>query len=230
MSRLVISLVRGSVRTAYGAARHPISTASSAVGLATEAVRLGVGVVQGRVPGSATGPEPTRTPDQEASAPEPAVPTSTPAQDPARPAERRPPTSRDVDPAAAGAVAAPDAPTGAPVEPVTDAPGEPQSSGPVRIPSPEEIAVRAAGPMPGEPGEAFATEPKVASRDVEHGGSATADREAVDGFLEEMDAGEPESPIEAIGSTTGTPEPGEEASLLAESETLQRAAERNPED
>ncbi|WP_445257232.1 hypothetical protein [Nocardioides aurantiacus] len=204
MSTLVVSLVRGSVRTAYGAARHPIATASQAVGLATGAVRLGMGVVQGRIPG---------TPPEQRPAPSgPAAPA------PAAPA------------AASPAPAAPAAPEAAPLEPVVDAPGEPTATGPVRIPTPDEVAVRAAGPMPGAPGEAFATEPKVASRDAEHGGSAAADREAVDGFLEEIDAGEPESPIEAIGTTTGTPDPGEEAALLAEAATLQRAAERNPTD
>ena len=121
-------------------------------------------------------------------------------------------------------------PTGAPVEPVTKAPGEPEPSGPVRIPSPDEVAVRAAGPMPGQPGEAFSTEPKVASREAEHGGSAAGDQEAVDGFLDDMAAGEPESPIDAIGTTTGSSDPGEEAALLSESETMQRAAERNPDE
>ncbi|ROR90095.1 hypothetical protein [Nocardioides aurantiacus] len=221
MSTLVVSLVRGTVRTAYGAARHPIATASQAVGLATDAVRLGVGVVHGRIPGSPPEQRPSTVPG-----PGPGT-----AHDPARAAESRPTTAREAAPAAQAAPAAPSAssaPTGAPLEPVTDAPGEPEGSGPTRIPTPDEIAVRAAGPMPGAPGEAFSTEPKVASREVEHGGSATGDREAVDGFLEDMAAGEPESPVDAIGSTTGTPEPGAEASVLSEAETLQRGAERNP--
>ena len=141
---------------------------------------------------------------------------------------RPPPRPRDAPVAPADPAAGSPTPAAPPLEPVVDAPGEPTATGPVRIPTPDEVAVRAAGPMPGAPGEAFTTEPKVASRDAEHGGSASADREAVDGFLEELDAGEPESPIEAIGSTTGTPDPGEEAAVLAEAETLQRAAERNP--
>lgn len=190
MSSLVGTLVRGTISTAYGAARHPVSTATQAVGLAHSAVRLGLGVVHGRIPGG----EPASTPRP-------------PAQRPEQP-----------QPAAPGG-SEPSASTAA-------APSRLEDGTP--IPTPAEVAVRATGPLPGAPGEAFATEPKVAGRDVAHGGSATGDREAVEGFLEDMEAGEPESPIDAIGSTTGTPEPGEEAAVLSEAETLQRGAERNP--
>ena len=215
MSSLVGTLVRGTISTAYGAARHPIATATQAVGLARSAVELGIGVAHGRIPGSPQPGSPQPVSEQPVSERSSSQQPSSSVQ----PASAPPTTERS------GA-----APTGAPLEPVTEAPGEPQGSIPPRIPTPDEVAVRAAGPMPGAPGESFATEPKVASREVEHGGSATGDREAVDGFLEEMEAGEPESPIDAIGSTTVDLEPGEQAALLSEAATMRRAAERDPED
>lgn len=119
-----------------------------------------------------------------------------------------------------------------------DGPAEPQVV-PKPVPDfddlPEPIVIQGEG----EPGEAFHTEPKAASRDSEHGGPA-GDREEVEGYVEEIPEDlapttTEESPVWT--SESSDPVLSEEAGLddpiakavLSEAEILRKAAETHKE-
>jgi hypothetical protein len=196
ITRTVGTLAHGAVSTAFSAARHPIGTASLAVGMVKGTAEAGVSLVRGVV-----GSPEVQVPAQRAETTEAATPG----------------TDRGT---------------------AENGPVEPEVV-PRRVPEidelPEPVVIEAGD----EPGEAFHTEPKAASRASAHGGPA-GDREEIEGYAEEvLDVTEPpavdEGPVWT--SETGDPALGSEAGLdqgtakavLSEAEMLQKAAEINKE-
>ncbi len=143
------------------------------------------------------------------------------------------PSSSGVPRQRAASDAGPEAPAEAPAARERDLPGPDVVARAVPDPDdlPEPIVIEA---LPeGEVGEAFHTEPKAASRDSEHGGTA-GDREEADGYLEEIPYEDEDTPVwtsETPASGTGEDSVLDEAAVHAvrsESEMLRQAAERDP--
>lgn len=200
--------------TAVHTVRHPISAAAYATGLA----RGLVGVLHGghdghgdtaSGAGAETGPRP--------------VPTQRAAE--------------------------PQAPTASPETQTVAAPPKPQRV-PKPVPEidelPEPIVIE---PEDEDPGEAFTTEPKAVSRESAHGGRAATDAEVdawVDGATERGSEVDIETPVGTTGAGVGhnpdtaeagleqrgtqpVLDPGTAKAILKETETLRKAAEREPE-
>ncbi len=151
------SLAQEAVVTAVNVARHPIGSASLAVGFAKGLAEAGVGLVRGVQTGET--PHARPAPEQ-ASVPAQAAPATTPepvAEDP-----------RDDLPGPDLAHFEPPRPEDLPEPIVIEADDHPT-------------------PGNGESGEPFHHEPKVASRDVEHGDGGT-DFEQAEGFVDEIPA------------------------------------------
>ena len=137
------SLAQEAVVTAVNVARHPIGTASLAVGFAKGLAGAGVDLVRGVQPGQTTDVRPA---PEQASVPEQAAPAEKPepvADDP-----------RDELPGPDLAHFEPPRPDDLPEPIVIEADDNPS-------------------PGNGESGEPFHHEPKVADRDVEHGDGGT---------------------------------------------------------
>jgi hypothetical protein len=151
------ALAQEAVTTAVNVAKHPIGSASLAVGVAKGLAGSGIDLVRG-----------TRSDTPHATAPTPegtlsVVPEqTTPAETP-EPAE----DPRDALPG----------PDLAEFEPPR----------PEDLPEPVVIEADDTAPGNGESGEPFHHEPKVADRDVAHGGPGT-DFEEADGFADEIPA------------------------------------------
>ncbi len=92
---------------------------------------------------------------------------------------------------------------------------------------PEPVVIVADDAPAPEPGEVVHHEPKAAGRVSEHEGRP-GDREEVEGYLEEVEDTDPaggdlQQPAAPLA------DPSTVAAVISESETLRRAAERNPE-
>jgi hypothetical protein len=161
------TLAQGAVSTAVSVARHPIGSASLAVGLVKGVAEAGIDLVRS----TAAEPEAPQSEAPQSEAPQPETPQ------PETPQPQTPETPVAQAPAAA---------------PERDLPGpdlvafEPPD--PADLPEP--IVIEALD----EPGEAFHTEPKAASRDSDHGGQP-GDREEAEGYLEEIPDVADETPV-----------------------------------
>ncbi len=151
------TLAQGAVSTGISVVKHPISSASLAVGLAKGVAEAGIDLVRGGAPEAS----PAAT-----TAPETAEKTST-------------------DESAFETPEAPESPT----DPRDDLPGPDlaQFDPPRPDDLPEPVVIEAEPVLD----EAFHTEPKAASRDSAHGGSA-GDREEAEGYVEEIPTDESE--------------------------------------
>ena len=90
---------------------------------------------------------------------------------------------------------------------------------------PEPIVIQADD----QPGEAFHTEPKAASRDSDHGGLA-GDREEIEGYVEEIPDADEDTPVWNSETDDGPVLDSAEAKALrAEAEMLQKAADQRVE-
>ncbi len=155
---MVGTLTRTGVSTAVSVVRHPIGSASLAVGLVKGAAEAGVHVVRTAISGQPPAPDRV-VGDQVRIAEQPPGETSEPAPAPApHPAATADP--RDNIPGPDLAAFEPPAPEDLP-EPI------------VIVADPEG------------PGEAFHNEPKAASRDSEHGDTA-GDQEEAAGYVDEI--------------------------------------------
>lgn len=159
------TIVHEAGATAFSLARHPVSTASLAVGLAKGTAQSGLALVRSVV----TGDVATATPSSDVGAESvPQAPEQVAPEEQAAPVEQAAPSAReDANPAAP-----------------EDGPREPQvvlKPVPEIDELPEPIVIVAED----EPAEAFHTEPKAASRESEHGGPA-GDREEAEGYVEEV--------------------------------------------
>jgi hypothetical protein len=215
LTKTVGSLAHGAVSTAVSAARHPLSTASVAAGLVKGTAEAGVGLVRGVVRGQS---------------PTEAAPTSPEVEEEVE--DSSAPETDRAEPEAHGAQ-----PEAAP-----EGPREPQVV-PKPVPTIDELPEPIVIEADDTPGEAFHTEPKVASRDAEHGG-APDDREEIEGYAEELAASDIDiaTPVGTTGAEVGhnpdtaesdlqqpqTPpllDPGTINEVVSESEQLSRAAD-----
>ena len=159
------TLAQEAVSTAVSVARHPIGSTALVAGLVKGAAQAGVGLVRGTVSApSGTPTSETLREDAPAEqlAPEAEAPTPEPEQKTGQKTEQK--TERDLP-----------GPDLAHFEPPR----------PEDLPEPIVIVADDAGPGNGESGEPFHHEPKVASREVEHGEPGT-DFEQADGFADEI--------------------------------------------
>lgn len=206
-------LTTTATRAASGAVRLGASVAGRALGLAKGVAEVGVAVARDAAASRSDAPSPA--PTQRTTSPEP---------EPVRPTEPERDDPRDHIPGPD--VVAPDLPRAEDL--------------------PEPVVIEATDD---EPGEAFQHEPKAAGRDSEHEGRP-GDREEAAGYLDEVvDPDAPEVDVETPVGTTGadvatnpdtaesdlqqpgTPplaDPSTIAAVVSESETLRRAAERDP--
>ena len=204
--KLLERAATSAVSTAVHAVRHPIATTSYAVGVARGLAGAAVhGVtVKGHDPGQGQGQGEPTLPTQRTASPEETKAAG--PREPQRVPKPVPPPDAEFDPIV--------------IEPVDD-----------------------------EPGESFATEPKAVSRESAHGGTAATDAE-IDAWIDEAMARGDEVDIETPVGTTGVApgynpdtaeadlqQPGTDLlldpstikSVMSESETLRKAAERDPE-
>ena len=196
ITKTVGTLAHGAVSTAVSAARHPLSTASVAAGLVKGTAEAGVGLVRGVVRGQS---------------PTEAAPTSPEVEKEVE--DRLAPETDRAEPEAPGAQ--PEA-RGAQPEAVPDGPREPQIV-PKPVPTIDELPEPIVIEADDTPGEAFHTEPKVASRDIEHG-AAPDDREEIEGYAEEIaDDVQPQTPTLLDEGTISV--------VTSESEQLGKAAD-----
>ena len=224
------TLAHEAVSTAVSVAKHPIGSASVAVGFAKGIAEASFDLVRGG-----------RTDVQ--------APDSWPASDEA--------AATTTEPDLAETDEAPEAPESAGVpeqRQATETPEDPRDA----IPGPELAQFDPPAPdelpepivIEAEPEtavEAFHTEPKAASRDSDHGG-LPGDREEIDGYVEEIptDDVDIETPVGTTGAEVGhnpdtaeadlqqpdTPpilDPGTVHAVESESEVLRKAAEPRPE-
>lgn len=215
-------LTTTATRAASGAVRLGAGVAARAFGLAKGAAEVGVAVARDAAAARSDAPTPAPT-----SAP--AQRTTSPAAEPVRPTQPHHDDRRDDprDHIPGPDVVAPDLPRAEDL--------------------PEPVVIVADD----EPGEAVQHEPKAAGRASEHEGRP-GDREEAEGYLEEVvDPDAPEVDVETPVGTTGadvatnpdtaesdlqqpgTPplaDPSTIAAVVSESETLRRAAQRDPED
>jgi len=160
------TLARTGVNTAVSLVRHPIGTASMAVGFAKGAAEVSADLVKSTISGRLpAGPDEAAAPDEAAVADSHVT----------EPAVQEPPTQESPvhepavhEPAVQGA----------------DGPTEPQVV-PKPVPEIDELPEPEVIWANDDPGEPVHTEPKAASRDSEHGGPA-GDREEADGYVEEI--------------------------------------------
>lgn len=164
------TLARTGVNTAVSVVRHPIGSASVAVGFAKGAAEVSASLVRGTI----SGRFPVR-PDEAAEPDQAAVEESVAAKPPL---QEEPLEELVQEPTAQAATVQ---------EPVVEevaGPPEPQVV-PKPVPEigelPEPDVIYANDDL----GEPVHTEPKAASRDSEHGGQA-GDREEADGYVEEI--------------------------------------------
>jgi hypothetical protein len=150
ITKTVGTLAHGAVSTAVSAARHPLGTASMAAGLVKGTAEAGVGLVRGVV---------------RHQSPTAAAPTSPEVEEEVE--DRLAPETDRAETDRAEPKAEPDGPR------------EPQVV-PKPVPTIDELPEPIVIEADDTPGEAFHTEPKVASRDVEHG-AAPDDREETEG-------------------------------------------------
>jgi hypothetical protein len=159
--KTVGTLAQGAVSTAVSVAKHPIGSAALAAGLVKGVAEAGVGLVRGPHTGETS---------QERPAPEQAsVPEQAAVPEEAAPAEKPEPVAadpRDELPGPDLAHFEPPRPEDLPEPIVIEADDHPTSGN-------------------GESGEPFHHEPKVASRDVEHGDGGS-DFEQAEGFVDEI--------------------------------------------
>ncbi len=191
LKNTVGSLAQGAVSTATTAVRHPLSTASMAVGLvkgtAEASVDLVRGVVRGQEPAAEKAADRVEDPVEDA--------VEDQAGDKIEekvgvPAQRQEPAT--AHPAATETL---------------DVPREPEVV-PKPVPAIDELPEPIVIEADDLPGEAFHTEPKAASRDSEHGGSP-GDREEAEGYVEEIPSevtGAPSEDTLVWSSETETPE------------------------
>ena len=139
------TLAQGAVSTAVGVAKHPIGTASMAVGFAKGVAGAGLDLVRG---GHSDVQESDVQEDEPTSSPA-SVQETLPVED----------------------------------DPRDDLPGPDLAE--FEPPRPEDLPEPVVIEADDAPGEAFHNEPKVASRDVAHGGPGT-DFEEAEGFAEEI--------------------------------------------
>ena len=209
------TLAHEAVSTAFSVAKHPIGTTALAAGLVKGAAGAGIGLVRSTI----TGTSPTPHSD------------TPPAQAPAEPL--------------ADEVEVPEAETpDTTADPRDDLPGPDLAH--FDPPSPDELPEPIVIEADDEPGESFHTEPKAANRDSARGGTA-GDHEEVEGYVEEIptddvdiatpvgttgaDVGFNPDTAEADLQQPGTPpvlDPAVVSEVESESETLRKAAERNP--
>jgi hypothetical protein len=159
------TLARTGVNTAVSVVRHPIGSASMAVGFAKGAAEVSADLVKSTISGRfPAGPH-------EASAPDEAGLADSTATDPVQEPSAQEPTLQEPrvhEPAVQDA----------------DGPAEPQVV-PKPVPEIDELPEPEVIWANDDLGEAVHTEPKAASRDSEHGGPA-GDREEADGYVEEI--------------------------------------------
>ena len=193
VKNLVGTLARTGASTARSVVRHPLGTASLAAGLVKGTAEVGIGLVRSTVSGDAHAPEAAESPENTAEpVAEPAAQTISHAlTEPA--AEVATAATVEEDPR--DQIPGPDLATFEPPRPED---------------LPEPIVIEA---EPVAEGEAFHTEPKAASRASAHGGPA-GDREEIEGYVEEIDLGDPSDPSDP--SVQGTPIPGPTADPLQE--------------
>jgi hypothetical protein len=151
------TLAQGAVSTAVSVVRHPIGSAALAAGLVKGTAEAGIDLVRSTVTGSSPAAAPTAT-ETAAATEAPETPEAPEVPEPSQ---------------------VPESPT----DPRDDLPGPDlaQFDPPEPDDLPEPVVIEA------EPflDEAFHTEPKAASRDSAHGGSA-GDREEAEGYVEEI--------------------------------------------
>jgi hypothetical protein len=158
VKNMVGTFARTGVSTATSVVRHPVGSASMAVGLAKGATEAGVYLVRSTI----TGRFPVQRDPREETVVEESVVVESVIE----------------DPVIEGAAAA---------QPTTEeaaAPIEPQVV-PKPVPAIDELPEPVVIWADDERGEPFHTEPKAASRDSEHGGSYGG-REKADAYLEEL--------------------------------------------
>jgi hypothetical protein len=223
---MVAGITRTGVTTAVSVVRHPVNIASLAAGMVKGAAETSLDLVRSRIGGPATGdstvPEQHEAPHSTTDVTEEAAPAAEqPAEQPAEPAAEAPAKKAAAEKAPARKAAAKKAPakkaaakkTAAKKAPAKAAQEDPRD----RIPGPDLATFEPPRPedLPepvvivaddgAEPGEAFHTEPKAATRGSAHGGPA-GDREEVSGYVEEIvtDDLDIETPVGTTGAEVGT--------------------------
>jgi hypothetical protein len=225
------TLAHEAVSTAVSVAKHPIGSASVAVGFAKGIAGASIDLVRGG--------------GTDVSSPAAAWPAS----DEAVVVTAEPDVVETHE-----APETPDSPETAEAPETQETPGDPRDDIPgpdlaqFEPPSPDDLPepiVIEAEPSATE--EAFHTEPKAASRDSDHGG-LPGDREEIDGYVEEIptDDVDIETPVGTTGADVGfnpdtaeadlqqpdTPpllDPGTLHAIESESEILRKAADEKPE-
>jgi hypothetical protein len=223
---MVAGITRTGVTTAVSVVRHPVNTASLAAGMVKGAAETSLDLVRSRIGGPAAGdsavPEQREAPHSTTDVTEEAAPA---AEQPAEPvaeapakkaaAKKAPAKQAPAKKAAAKKAAAKKAPAKAAEEDPRDRiPGPDLAT--FEPPRPEDLPepVVIVADDEAEPGEAFHTEPKAATRGSAHGGPA-GDREEVSGYVEEIvtDDLDIETPVGTTGAEVGTNPSTAEADL-----------------
>jgi hypothetical protein len=217
------TLAQEAVSTAVSVARHPIGSASLAVGFAKGIAGTGLDLVRGATSHGPSAREHTETSsdtDTLTAVPEQSSPAETQADTPAE----TPEVAED---------------------PRDQLPGPDLAA--FEPPRPEDLPEPIVIEAVDEPGESFHTEPKAANRDSARGGTP-GDHEEIEGYVEEIptDDIDIETPVGTTGADVGfnpdtaeadlqqpgTPpilDPAVVSEVLSESEILRKAADPRPE-